>query len=116
MIFTTATPGDYENKNSKQVVEQVIRPTGLVDPVVEVRPVFNKEENYSQINDVLAEVIKISELNERAIINTLTKKQAEDLHVYLEGKGIKTNYLHSDIKTFERTEILKNFREGSLMF
>jgi excinuclease ABC subunit B len=112
MIFTTATPGDYENKNSKQVVEQVIRPTGLVDPVVEVRPVFNKEENYSQINDVLAEVIKISELNERAIINTLTKKQAEDLHVYLEGKGIKTNYLHSDIKTFERTEILKNFREG----
>ena len=112
MIFTTATPGDYENKNSKQVVEQVIRPTGLVDPVVKVRPVFNKEENYSQINDVLAEVIKISELNERAIINTLTKKQAEDLHVYLEGKGIKTNYLHSDIKTFERTEILKNFREG----
>jgi excinuclease ABC subunit B len=112
MIFTTATPGDFETKNSKQVVEQVIRPTGLVDPEIEIRPVFNKEENYSQINDVMAEVEKIAKLGERAIINTLTKKQAEDLNTYLNNKGFRSNYLHSDIKTFERMEILKNFREG----
>jgi excinuclease ABC subunit B len=112
MIFTTATPGDFEAKNSKQIAEQVIRPTGLVDPEIEIRPVFNKKENYSQINDVMAEVEKIAILGERAIINTLTKKQAEDLNTYLNAKGFKANYLHSDIKTFERTEILKNFREG----
>ncbi len=112
MIFTTATPGDFETKNSKQIAEQVIRPTGLVDPEIEIRPVFNKAENYSQINDVMAEVEKIAALGERAIINTLTKKQAEDLNTYLNAKGFKANYLHSDIKTFERTEILKNFREG----
>lgn len=112
MIFTTATPGEFELKNSKQIAEQVIRPTGLVDPEIEVRPVFNKKENYSQINDVMAEVKKIAALGERAIINTLTKKQAEDLNTYLNGQGFKSNYLHSDIKTFERTEILKNFREG----
>jgi len=112
MIFTTATPGDFEAKHSQQVVEQVIRPTGLIDPEIEIRPVFNKEENYSQINDVMAEVAKIAKLGERAIINTLTKKQAEDLNSYLNGRGFRSNYLHSDIKTMERTEILKNFREG----
>ncbi len=111
-IFTTATPGDFEIKNSKQVAEQVIRPTGLVDPEIEIRPVFNKETNYSQINDVMEEVREIARLGERAIINTLTKKQAEDLNTYLNGHGFRSNYLHSDIKTFERTEILKNFREG----
>lgn len=112
MIFTTATPGDFEEKNSKQIAEQVIRPTGLVDPEIEIRPVFNKKENYSQINDVMAEVERIAKLGERAIINTLTKKQAEDLNTYLNGKGLRSNYLHSDIKTFERTDILKHFREG----
>jgi len=112
MIFTTATPGDFEVKYSKQVAEQVIRPTGLVDPEIEIRPVFNKKENYSQINDVIAEVEKIAKLGERAIINTLTKKQAEDLNTYMNGKGLRANYLHSDIKTFERTDILKHFREG----
>ncbi|MCX6795097.1 MAG: excinuclease ABC subunit UvrB [Candidatus Falkowbacteria bacterium] len=112
MIFTTATPGEFELKHSQQIVEQVIRPTGLVDPEIEVRPVFNKKENYSQINDVMAEIKKIAALGERAIINTLTKKQAEDLNTYFGGQGLKSNYLHSDIKTFERTEILKNFREG----
>ncbi|MFA5754061.1 MAG: excinuclease ABC subunit UvrB [Patescibacteria group bacterium] len=112
VIFTTATPGDFEEKHSQQVVEQVIRPTGLVDPEIEVRPVFNKQENYSQINDVMKEVSKIAKLGERAIINTLTKKQAEDLNSYFNERGLKSNYLHSDIKTLERTEILKNFREG----
>ncbi len=112
VIFTTATPGDFELKYSKNIAEQVIRPTGLVDPEVEVRPVFNKKENYSQINDVMKEISKIASLGERAIINTLTKKQAEDLNTYLNGQGFKSNYLHSDIKTFERTDILRHFREG----
>ncbi|NCB20361.1 MAG: excinuclease ABC subunit UvrB [Clostridia bacterium] len=112
VICTSATPGAYEKENSKQVVEQVIRPTGLVDPEIEVRPVFNKKTNYSQINDVMAEAERLAAKNERVIINTLTKKQAEDLSVFLNKKGLKANYLHSDIKTFERTEILKAFREG----
>jgi len=112
VIFTSATPGDYEEKHSKQVVEQVIRPTGLIDPEIEIRPVFDKKTNYSQINDVMAEIKKVAKLNERTIINTLTKKQAEDLNSYLNNQGLKSNYLHSDIKTFERTEILKQFREG----
>lgn len=112
MIFTTATPGDFEIKHSQQVVEQVIRPTGLVDPEIEIRPVFNKEQNYSQINDVMIEIKKIAAQGERAIINTLTKKQAEDLNSYLNNNGFRANYLHSGVKTFERTDILKNFREG----
>ncbi len=87
VIFTTATPGDFELKHSKNIAEQVIRPTGLVDPEVEVRPVFNKKENYSQINDVMKEIAKIASLGERAIINTLTKKQAEDLNTYLNSQG-----------------------------
>jgi len=112
MIFTTATPGEFELKKSEQIVEQVIRPTGLIDPEIEIRPVFNKKENYSQINDVMKEIKKIAALGERAIINTLTKKQAEDLNTYFLKQGFKSNYLHSDIKTFERTEILKDFRAG----
>lgn len=112
VVFTTATPGEFEKKSSKQTVEQVIRPTGLVDPEIEVRPVFNKKKNYSQINDIMTEIKKTAALGERIIVNTLTKKQAEDLNTYLNNKGFKANYLHSDIKTLERTEILKSFREG----
>jgi excinuclease ABC subunit B len=112
VIFTTATPGDFEKEYSEQIAEQVIRPTGLIDPEIEVRPVFDKKTNYSQINDITLEVEKRSKLKERSIINTLTKKQAEDLHAYLKEKGLKSNYLHSDIKTLERTEILKDFRTG----
>ncbi len=115
VIFTTATPGDFELKKSSQVVEQVIRPTGLLDPEIEVRPVFDKKRNWSQINDIVAETRQISALEERAIINTLTKKQAEDLNAYLLAQGISSNYLHSDIKTFERTEILKDFRTGKFL-
>jgi excinuclease ABC subunit B len=111
-IFTSATPGEYENENSTRVVEQVIRPTGLVDPEIEIRPVFNKETNYSQINDVIIEAERLAAKNERTIVNTLTKVQAEDLCSFMNKKGLKANYLHSDIKTFERTEILKQFREG----
>lgn len=111
-IFTSATPGEYENENSSRVVEQVIRPTGLVDPEIEIRPVFDKKTNYSQINDVMKEAEKLALKNERTIVNTLTKVQAEDLCSFINSKGMKANYLHSDIKTFERTEILKQFREG----
>ncbi len=112
VVFTTATPGDFEKENSKQIAEQVIRPTGLVDPEIEIRPVFNKAKNYSQINDIMSEIEVLSKKGERVIVNTLTKKQAEDLDSFLRGKGFKSNYLHSDIKTFERTEILKDFRLG----
>ncbi len=112
VIFTTATPADFEKKNSQQTVEQVIRPTGLVDPEIEIRPVFDKINNHSQINDVMAEVKDIAARGERAIINTLTKKQAEDLHAFFSEQGFRSNYLHSGIQTFERTKILMNFREG----
>ncbi len=111
-IFTTATPGHYEIEHSKQIAEQVIRPTGLVDPEIEVRPVFRKGDNYSQIKDIVNESKKLAAIGERVIINTLTKKQAEDLNIYLGQQGLKSNYLHSDIKTFERMDILKAFREG----
>ncbi len=111
-IFTSATPGDFEREHSTKVVEQVIRPTGLVDPEIEIRPVFDKEKNYSQINDIMAEAEVLAAKGERVIINTLTKAQAEDLSTFLNQKGLQANYLHSDIKTFERTEILKQFREG----
>ncbi len=111
-IFTTATPAIYEHKYSENIAEQIIRPTGLIDPEVEIRPVFEIEKNRSQINDVVDEIKKIVELKERAIINTLTKKQAEDLNSYLLSEGFLSNYLHSDIKTIARTEILKEFREG----
>jgi len=112
VIFTTATPGDYETKKSKAIAEQIIRPTGLIDPEIEIRPVFDVKRNYSQIDDITSEIWELSAKQERVIVNTLTKKQAEDLNNFLLQKGIRSNYLHSDIKTFARTEILKNFRTG----
>jgi excinuclease ABC subunit B len=111
-IFTTATPGKFELEKSQQIAEQVIRPTGLIDPEIEIRPVFDKKKNYSQIDDIIAEAQKIIKKRERVIINTLTKKQAEDLDAYLRQKNIKSNYVHSGTKTLARTEILKNFRLG----
>jgi len=112
VIFTTATPGKWEMAMSRQVVEQVIRPTGLIDPPVTVRPVFDQKNNYSQIDDLIKELTVIAEKKERAIVNTLTKKMAEDLDSYLRKKGFKVDYIHSDIKTIQRTEILMNFRKG----
>ena len=112
VIFTSATPGDWERNHSKQIVQQLIRPTGLIDPPVEVRPVFDKQINYSQIDDVVKEIESLVKINERTIVNTLTKRQAEDLHTYLKSKKIKSNYLHSDIKTVERADILTDFRQG----
>ncbi|MFH1611733.1 MAG: excinuclease ABC subunit UvrB [bacterium] len=112
MIFTSATPGDWELKKSKQVVEQIIRPTGLVDPVIEVRPVFEKEKNRSQIDDIIEELKQIVVKKQRAIVNTLTKRMAEDLYGFLTKENFKVNYLHSEVKTLKRAEILTAFRRG----
>jgi len=111
-IFTSATPSDFERENSSQMVELIIRPTGLIDPLIEVRPVFDKKTNKSQIDDILEEIKIIDKKNERAIINVLTKKMAEDLTEYLLKNKIRAKYLHSDIKTLERADILTDFRRG----
>ena len=106
VIFVSATPGPYELEHSQQVVEQVIRPTGLVDPVVEVRP------THGQIDDLLGEVRTRAERRERVLVTTLTKKMAEDLTDYLLEMGVKAHYLHSEIDTLERVDILRDLRQG----
>ena len=105
-LFVSATPGDYEQQVSKEVVEQIIRPTGLVDPLIHVRPVKG------QIDDLIAEIRKRSSREERVLVTTLTKKMAEDLTDYLKEIGVKVRYLHSDIKTLERMSILRDLRLG----
>jgi excinuclease ABC subunit B len=111
-IYTTATPSHYEKEHSDQIVEQVIRPTGLIDPVVEVRPIVEKGKYPGQIKDFIEEAEKAIKKKGRVIATTLTKKMAEDLSEYLKEKGIKSEYLHSDIKTIERIERLTAFRRG----
>jgi len=111
-IFTSATPGPFELNNSSQVVEQIIRPTHLVDPPIEIRKVFDKKKNYSQIDDLIKEIAAITKKNERVLVNTLTKKMAEELAEFLISKGIKSRYMHSETKTLERAEILTAFRKG----
>ena len=106
-VFVTATPADYEKQHAGQVVEQVVRPTGLVDPVVEVRPATH------QVDDVLQEICLRVEKNERVLITTLTKRMAEQLTDYLTENGVKVRYLHSDIDTVERVEILRDLRLGT---
>lgn len=108
VIYVTATPRPQEVKQSTQVVEQIIRPTGLLDPIVEVRP------SEGQMQDIYKEVQARIEKNERSLILTLTKKMAEDLTEYLEGLGMKVKYIHSEIDTFERVEILKSLRTGEI--
>ncbi len=105
-IFVSATPADYEQKHASQVVEQVVRPTGLVDPGVIVRPAS------SQVDDLLSEVTKRTAVNERVLVTTLTKRMAEDLTDYLAEHGVKVRYLHSDIDTVERVEIIRDLRKG----
>ncbi len=112
IVFTSATPGDYERETSAQIVEQVIRPTGLLDPKIDMRPVIEKGKYKGQVYDLIEEVIKTTEKKERTLVTTLTKKMAEDLSEFLKEKGIKTEYLHSDIKTIERIQILTQFRKG----
>jgi excinuclease ABC subunit B len=105
-IFVSATPGDYEKKFSGAVIEQVVRPTGLVDPAVEVRPAT------TQVDDVLSEINKRVAVSERVLITTLTKRMAEDLTDYLGEHGVRVRYLHSDIDTVERMEIIRDLRLG----
>jgi len=112
VVFTSATPGNYEREVSKQVVEQVIRPTGLVDPEISVRGVMEKGSYKGQVRDFIAEAEKEIKKGNRVIATTLTKRMAEDLSEYLKEKKIKAEYLHSDIKTIERIRILTDFRRG----
>lgn len=106
VIFVSATPGDYEREHSSQIVEQIIRPTGLVDPTVEVRPITG------QTDDLQKEISAVIGRGDRALVTTLTKKLAEELTEYLAGQGIKTRYLHSEIQTLERTELIRQLRLG----
>ncbi|MEG6573004.1 excinuclease ABC subunit UvrB [Caldibacillus debilis] len=106
IIYVSATPGPYELEHCPEVVEQIIRPTGLLDPVVEVRPVKG------QIDDLIGEIRERIDRNERVLVTTLTKKMAEDLTDYLKDAGIKVQYLHSEVKTLERIEIVRDLRLG----
>ena len=106
-IYISATPSEYEIKKSSQVVEQIIRPTGLLDPIIEVYPIEG------QIDKIIEEIKKVVEINERIFITTLTKKMAEDLTKYLNEHDIRTRYLHSDIHTVERVEIIRDLRLGA---
>jgi excinuclease ABC subunit B len=107
VVFVSATPAAYENTHAGQVVEQLVRPTGLIDPVVEVRPATR------QVDDVLQEIRERVGVNERVLITTLTKRMAEQLTDYLADNGVKVRYLHSDIETVERVEILRDLRLGT---
>lgn len=106
IIYMSATPGDYEKKQTDHIVQQIIRPTGLLDPEIEVRPIMG------QMDDLVGEINKRTEKNERVFVTTLTKKMTEDLTDYLKELGIKVKYLHSDIKTLERTRIVRDLRLG----
>ena len=106
VIYVSATPGDYERERSGQIVEQVIRPTGLLDPRIDVRPVNG------QIDDLIGEINDRAARKERVLVTTLTKKMAEDLTDYLESAGIKVRYMHHDVKTIERMEIIRDLRLG----
>jgi excinuclease ABC subunit B len=113
VIYTSATPSELEMTTSDQIVEQIIRPTGLVDPEITIKPISSKGTYGGQIEDFMAETKKVVLKNERSIATTLTKKMAEELSVYLREKGIKAEYLHSDIKTIDRIKILSDFRRGT---
>ena len=106
VVYVSATPADYEKEQSTQIVEQVIRPTGLVDPEIIIRPITG------QIDDLVSEINMQTERGERTLVTTLTKKMAEDLTDYLRELDIKVKYLHSEVKTFERMEIVRDLREG----
>ena len=106
VVFVSATPGDYENEHSESVVEQIIRPTGLLDPEVEVRPIAG------QVDDLMGEIRARTAKNERVLVTTLTKKMAEDLTEYFENNGIKVRYIHFNVETMERMEIIRDLRLG----
>jgi len=106
IVFVSATPGDFEREKSARIVEQIIRPTGLVDPEIDVRPVEG------QIDDLLSEINQRSAKGERTLVTTLTKKMAEDLTTYLDGMGVRVRYMHHDVDTMERMEIIRDLRLG----
>ncbi|AKM81999.1 TPA: excinuclease ABC subunit UvrB [Candidatus Berkelbacteria bacterium] len=108
LIFTSATPGKYEKEKSEQVVEQIIRPTGLVDPETEIRPTEN------QIQNLIPEIVDRAKKKERVLVTTLTKKMAEELSEYLKEAGVKAEYLHSEVDTLDRVGILENLRRGTI--
>lgn len=105
-IFISATPSDFEKKESSQIVEQIIRPTGLLDPEIEVKPTLG------QVNDLISEINKVIDRKDRVLVTTLTKKMAEELSTYLSNQGLKVRYLHSEVKSLERVEILRDLRLG----
>lgn len=107
LVYVSATPGPYELEHTDEMVEQIIRPTGLLDPKIDVRPTKN------QIDDLLSEIQDRIDKNERVLVTTLTKKMSEDLTTYMKEAGIKVNYLHSEIKTLERIEIIRDLRMGT---
>ena len=107
-IYVSATPGDYEESVAQQQVEQIIRPTGLLDPLIDVRPIRG------QIDDLIAEVKERVAKKERVLVTTLTKRMAEDLTDHLLDEGIKVNYMHSDTATLDRVEIIRELRQGKI--
>jgi excinuclease ABC subunit B len=107
VVFVSATPADYEKSHAGQVVEQVVRPTGLVDPMIDVRPAT------TQVDDLMQEITKRVNVNERVLVTTLTKRMSEQLTEFLSDNGVKVRYLHSDIDTVERAEILRDLRLGT---
>ncbi|KMK77456.1 excinuclease ABC subunit UvrB [Alkalihalobacillus pseudalcaliphilus] len=107
VVYVSATPGPYELEHTPKMVEQIIRPTGLLDPIIDVRPIKG------QIDDLIEEIRERTERNERVLVTTLTKKMSEDLTDYLKEIGIKVNYLHSEVKTLERIEIIRQLRLGT---
>ncbi len=112
VIFVSATPAEFERKKSSQIAEQIIRPTGLVDPVIIIQPVTAKGEYRGQVQDLIERAVERAKRDERVMVTTLTKKMAEDLTDYLKDKKVKVKYLHSDIDTIERIQILGDFRRG----
>jgi excinuclease ABC subunit B len=111
-VYTSATPGDFEREHSTKVVEQIIRPTGLLDPEIEVRGIVEKGAYKGQVQDFLNESEMIVKRGGRVLVTTLTKRMAEDLAEYLKDRKLKAEYLHSDIKTIDRINILTDFRKG----
>ena len=106
VLFVSATPGPYEREHEQLMAEQIIRPTGLIDPAIEIHPIEG------QIDDLIGEIRAVTAKGQKTLVTTLTKRMAEDLTTYLKEAGIKVNYLHSDIKTLERLEIVRDLRTG----
>ena len=112
VVYVSATPAEYERENSDKIIEQIIRPTGLIDPVLEIKPVMEKGKYKGQVYDFISEAVKEIKKGKRVLATTLTKKMAENLSEYLKEKNIKAEYLHSDVETLERIEILTRLRKG----